>query len=236
METGTHTRLGMGAEINRGVNGTSIATHRRWSAQSAPSREFPPSTTLFLQGNPPREVFYIERGLVKLMRMSENGQEFAIGLPSQGSLLGAASVVVQETYPFTAVTVTSCALSLIPADLFLRLAKTDEQFCWYLHEVHSREVQRQASQLAALRCLSARQRFERLLLQFLSSMPAHEMQTSIKIRLPLKHWEIAQLIAVRPEHLSRVLQQIKREGVLREEGGCMIVPDVRRLRSPDDCD
>jgi CRP/FNR family transcriptional regulator len=168
--------------------------------------------------------------------MSKNGQELAIGLPSQGSLLGAASVIVQEPYPFTAITVTSCALSRIPADLFLHLAKTDEQLCWYLHEIHSREVHQQASQLASLRYLSARQRFERLLLRFLSSMPAHQRQPSMKVRLPLKHWEIAQLIGVRPEHLSRVLQQIKQEGVLREEDGCMIVSDVRKLRSSDDCD
>jgi len=168
--------------------------------------------------------------------MSENGQELAFDLPSRGSLLGAASVVVQEPYPFTAITVTNCALSRITADLFLHLAKTDEEFCWYLHEVHSREVHRKAKQLAALKHLSARQRFERLLLQFLSSVPTHERQNSMKIRLPLKHWEIAQLIGIRPEHLSRVLQQIKQEGVLREEDGCMIVSDVRKLRSTDDCD
>jgi CRP/FNR family transcriptional regulator, cyclic AMP receptor protein len=236
MEIRTHARLGVGVEINRGVNGLPFSASRLWTAQSSPSREIPPSTTLFLQGNPPREVFYVERGLVKLIRMSENGQELAIGLPSKGSLLGAASLIVQEPYPFTAVTVTRCALSRIPADLFLRLAKTDEQFCWYLHEIHSLEVHRQAGRLAALRCLSARQRFEKLLLEFLSSMPDHEKQTSMKIRLPLKHWEIAQLIGVRPEHMSRVLQQIKQEGVLHEEDGCMVVPDVRKLRNRDECD
>lgn len=58
----------------------------------------------------------------------------------------------------------------------------------------------------------------------------------MKIRLPLKRWEIAQLIAIRPEHLSRILQQIKQEGVLREENGCMIVSDVRKLRITDDYD
>jgi CRP-like cAMP-binding protein len=211
-------------------------TNRRWIAQLVPSREFPSSTTLFLQGGPPREVFYIERGLVKLTRMSGNGQELAVGLPSQGSLLGAASVIIREPYPSTAVTITSCALSRIPADLFLRLAKTDERFCWYIHEVHSHEVHGQAGQLAALRHLSARQRFERLLLRFLSSIPAYERKAAMKIRLPLKRWEIAQLIGIRPEHLSRVLQQIKMEGILREEDGCMMVSDVRKLGSTGDCD
>ena len=236
MKVITQARFGVGTEINRSINGTSLSGNRQWLARSVPSLEFPPSASLFLQGNQPREVFYIERGLVKLIRLSENGQEFAIGLKSQGSLLGAASVIVQEPYPFSAITVTECVLSRIPADLFFRLAKTDEQFCWYLHEIHSLEVHRQASQLAALRYLSARQRFERLLLQFLSSMKTNEKQTSMKIRLPLKHWEIAQLIGIRPEHLSRILQQIKQEGVLHEENGYMIVSDVRKLHSQDDCD
>jgi len=236
MRTRTHAGLVAGTEISCGVNGTHFSAHWRWIAQSSSPREFAPSTTLFLQGAIPREVFYIERGLVKLIHLSEGGQELAIGLQSQGSLLGAASVIVQQPYPFAAITVTSCALNRIPADFFLRLAKTDEQFCWRLHEVHSLEVHRQASRLAALRYLSARQRFEKLLLQFLSSIPAHEKQTSMKIRLPLKHWEIAQLIGVRPESLSRVLQQIKQEGILREEDGCLIVFDVRKLHSPDDGD
>jgi CRP/FNR family transcriptional regulator len=236
METIRYAGIGIKAEINRGVNGTHFSSHRRWNSLSVPLREIPSSTTLFTQGDTPSEVFHIERGMVKLIHMSENGQELAIGLPSQGSLLGAASLIVQEPYPFTAITVTSCALNRIPADVFLHLAKTDELFCWYLHEIHSRAVHQQASQMAALRYMSARQRFERLLLQFLSSVPVHERQTSMKIRLPLKRWEIAQLIAIRPEHLSRILQQIKQEGVLREENGCMIVSDVRKLRITDDYD
>jgi CRP-like cAMP-binding protein len=201
---------------------------------------------LFLQGNQAREVFCIERGLIKLIRLSESGQELVIGLQSRGSLLGAASVVIRQPHPVTAITVTSCSLSRIPADHFLHLAKTDNQFSWYLQEIHSSEVHKQASQLAALRYLSARQRLEKLLLQLLSSISSHENQTSagssqenktsMRVQLPLKHWEIAQLIGVTPEHLSRILRQIKREGLMHEENGCMVVSDVRKLGTQADCD
>src|SRR5262245_29309773 len=90
MDTRTQVIPGRGIETNRIANGISFSSHRRWSAQSIPTREVPPSTTLFLQGSSSREVFYVERGLVKLTHISENGQEFAVDLPSQGSLLGAA--------------------------------------------------------------------------------------------------------------------------------------------------
>ena len=235
MENGIRIGLGEKTEKDRSRNGSGLSAHRHWSAKAAQPREVSPSTTLFLQGNPPKEVFYVERGLVKLLRLNESGQEFVVGLQSQGSILRAASVIVREPYPFTATTITSCALTPIPADLFLNIVKTDEKFGWYLHEVHSREVHRHVSQLTALKYLSARQRFERFLLQFLSSIQLHEQQTSIKIRLPLKRWEIAQLIGIRPEHLSRILQQIKREGLLHEEDGYMIVSDVRKISVHDEC-
>jgi CRP-like cAMP-binding protein len=192
---------------------------------------------LFSQGGPAREVLCVERGLVKLIRLGEDGQELVVGLRSQGSLLGAASAIVQESHPVTAVAVTGCSLRRIPTDLFLHLAETDRQFCWYLHQVHSREVHQQAGQLMALRYQPARQRFERLLLQLLTLTSLQEKPAPMKIRLPLKHWEIAQLIGVTPEHLSRVLRQIKQEGVMREEDGCMIIPDIQKLRRYDNwCD
>lgn len=231
VQTGTHARSDIGTKINRGVHGAVFPQQRQWSAHSLISKEILPSTTLFVQGAPSGEVIYLERGLVKLIRLNENGQDFGIGLQSSGSLLGAASVIVQEPYPSTAVTVTKCVLIRIPADLFLELARTDEQLCWYLHEFHSLEVHRHAGQLAAFTQLSARQRFERLLLQLISSTPATERQNSMKLQLPLRHWEIAQLIGVRPEHLSRILQQVKQDGILHEENGCMIVSDIKKLHS-----
>jgi CRP-like cAMP-binding protein len=234
MESRTHARFEVVSESHHSANGVSFPAHNPRNALRIPSRDFPAATSLFFQGDIARVVFYIERGLIKLIHLSGDGQELIVGLRSKGSFLGSSSLIVQEPHPVTAITVTSCSLICIPADIFLRLARTDEQFCWHIHQAHSREVHQHVSQLLTLRCLSARQRFERLLLQFSLSMPSLERQASIKIRLPLKQWEIAQLIGITPEHLSRVLKQIKQEGIIHEEDGHMIVPDVRKIQTQDD--
>jgi len=44
----------------------------------------------------------------------------------------------------------------------------------------------------------------------------------MRLQMPLKHWEVAELIAVTPEHLSRVLRQMETEGILRREKGWLI--------------
>jgi CRP-like cAMP-binding protein len=234
METRTHARLGVASESHHNANGVGLHAHNPWNALRIPPRDFPAATSLFFQGDTAREVFYIERGLVKLIHLSGDGQELIVGLQSKGAFLGSSSLIAQEPHPVTAITVTSCSLICIRAELFLRLAKADEQFCWHLHQAQSREVHQQVSQLLMLRCLSARQRFERLLLQFSLSVSPLEKQAPIKTRLPLRQWEIAQLIGVTPEHLSRVLKQIKQEGIIQEEDGHMIVPDVRKIQTQDE--
>jgi CRP-like cAMP-binding protein len=234
METGTHLRLEVASESHHGEDGVGLSVYNHWNALMFPPREFPAAASLFFQGDPVREVFCVEQGLIKLVRLSGDGQELIVGLRSKGFFLGAASLIVQMPHPITAITVTRCSLVSIPGELFLRLAKTDEQFCWHIHQAHSQEVHQQASQLIALRCLSARQRFERLLLQFFKSIPHQGKPTPMKIRLPLKHWEIAQLIGITPEHLSRVLKQIKQEGIIHEEAGHIIVPDVRNIQNMGD--
>jgi CRP-like cAMP-binding protein len=227
MQTGKATAVGL--SLSASAAGHLSPSNWIPSHNLVASQEDPAGKYLFLQGSPAREVFFIEGGLIKLIRLGEDGQEIIVGLRSTGSFIGAAAAIVQEPHPVSAITITNCTLSHIPGEVFLHLAKTDPHFCWYLHQVHSREVHQQASQLADLRNLSARQRFENLLWQFVTSVGPAQREGSRKIRLPLKNWEIAQLIGITPEHLSRVIRQIQEDGILRKENGCMVVDDVRRL-------
>jgi CRP-like cAMP-binding protein len=60
-------------------------------------------------------------------------------------------------------------------------------------------------------------------------MNLKEAQTEIRLHLPLKHWEIAELIAVTPEHLSRVLKRMEREGIMRREKGRTVIVNYQKL-------
>jgi predicted transcriptional regulator len=62
----------------------------------------------------------------------------------------------------------------------------------------------------------------------------HSSHGEIKMHLPLKHREIAQLIAVTPQHLSLVLRQMEVEGTIRREKGWVIVRNYQRLYQPSD--
>jgi CRP-like cAMP-binding protein len=191
----------------------------------SPVTVFPRLTELFRQGFSAHGVFCIHSGLVKLINVAPDGKEIIIGLHSSGWILGAAPVMIQKPYPVSAMTLTRCQLHYVPTADFLDFVKLNSEFARHLLHLCSREVYDQTNQLAMLGTLKARQRLEQLLVQMISS----KEQNETRLKLPLKLEEIAQLIAVKPEHLSRVLKQIEDEGLIRRDKGWIIVSDPQRL-------
>jgi len=202
------------------------------AAQAAPPRHFPAVTDLFRQSFPAEEVILLEEGVVKLIRLEDDGRQLIVGLHSAGSMLGAAPVVANRSHPATATTVTPCTVRHIPAFAFRQLLKSDPATSWQVHEMLSREVCEQAARLSELACCSSRQRLESALQALLPSgcAPAKE----VKLQTPLKHREIAELIAVTPEQLSRLLKGMEEDGLLRREKGWLILRDVRMWRSAEE--
>lgn len=193
-------------------NAESLLSQPPWQTLLGPPRTYPPATQLFRQGDLANEIFYVERGLLKLTHLVNDGQEIVTGLRADNTLLGMTAVALQEQHAVTATTLVASVLRRAPAQAFLQLAQTDPAFGWQLQKLHSREVEQQADQLIALQALTARQRCEALLSHLLTACAS---STTMPLqRLPLKQREIAQLLGITPEHLSRLLKRLKAEGRL----------------------
>jgi CRP-like cAMP-binding protein len=184
---------------------------------------------LYTQGTRATYAHLAISGLIKLTRISEGGHELITGLCFPVRLLGAASIILGKEYPVTAVTLTPCRLHSIPAPSFLELLRTDIQFSWLVQNEQSRDIYEQISQLAEIGCLSARQRLERVLGQFLLTSGTNSSTEETSFRLPLRLWEVAELIAVSPEHLSRILSAMQQEGILRRDKNSFTILDPKRL-------
>jgi CRP-like cAMP-binding protein len=121
-------------------------------------------------------------------------------------------------------------LRRLPAASFRHLVKTQPALSWQLHEALSIELNDQTVRLAQLGCYSSRRRLVYVLWGLISAQQqVHGDHREVRVRLLLKHYEIAGLIAVSPEHLSRLLKQLQREGVVRHDKGWLVVPDPHKL-------
>ena len=194
---------------------------------------YPVGTVLMQQGGDPGDVFYVEDGLAKLVRAGPDGREQILGLRGPGWFLGAALVLAFRAHPASAVALTPCRLRRLTRRAFLDLMAKDEALSWHVHQMHSREVLSQFQQMADLGTATSRQRLERFLRRFTEAAAPSRNGGGVRLALPLKRWELASLIAVTPEHLSRLLRQLRDDGVIRVNQGTIVVPDVRRLAAGD---
>ena len=82
-------------------------------------------------------------------------------------------------------------------------------------------------------CLSGRQRLEKFLWKLAQAQNGGDQQRPIKIRMILKNWEVAQLLALTPQHLCRLVKQLENEGIVMRKNGWLILPDPKRLWRPE---
>lgn len=201
------------------------------TAPWSPAHTYPAGKALFRQGSWPQEVYLIEQGLVKLTWLAPEGQAIVIGLFSRGAILAAASALLQRALPMTYETLTSCRLCRMSAEDFRSHIRTNPQFFWQLNQWFSHALQTQISYIVPLKTEPAQRRLEYFLLELIASDESTDLSKPIRLRVPLKQWELAQLIDVTPEHLSRLLLKLNRDGILRRDHDCLVILDAQRLAS-----
>lgn len=192
------------------------------------SHVYPAGVELFRQDACSGDIYFMETGLAKLTRYEENGNEFILDIRFPGSLLGLEASIRNKAHPFSAVTATSCKLTHLSASRFLDLLSTEVKLGLVIQDTLCDEVLNQAARMSEIACLPARQRLEQLLWKIAEQVG--ETQTiNFKVQLPLKHWEAAQLLAITPTYLSRLLAELESEEIISRTNGWIIVHKPARL-------
>ena len=204
-----------------------------WLSLLPAAQLYPVGTVLVRQGCAPSDIFFIEEGLAKLVRIDGNGREQILGLRGPGWILGASFVLVGRSHPASVVAVTACTLSRLSREVFLEMMAEQPELSWHVHRMHSREVLSQFHHMADLGVKTARQRLERVLRRLVAVTNPGDNDREVRLSSPLKRWELASLIAVTPEHLSRLVKQLRNDGVIRVHKGWIVIPDMRRLAADD---
>ncbi len=185
-------------------------------------------TQLFRQDDPIRDIYLLEKGLVKFLYIEMNGQEMITEIRSAGSILGAASAVANQPAPTTVVAVTPCEVYCIAIKDFQNMEKTNQVFSHELLEFICRQRNEQNIRYAQLGTLSARARLGRLLLQFMDDFGV-ERNGQRQLALPLSKQDIAGLLAITPQRLSVLIFDLKKAGLIMENNGWIICKDTQRL-------
>jgi CRP-like cAMP-binding protein len=192
---------------------------------------YPKGTILFREGDPIRSVYLVLSGVMSL-RSFQAGREVLVAVRTAGWLLGAASAIHGAAHLATAVAMTPCELRPMSDRDFGRFRRTDAEFRERLQEMLAEEVAEQFARAAAVAGGDCQARLEHLLASLFRASGQQRPDGSVRLTLDLSVTDLANLVGVGREYISRLLPKLSATGVLvRERDWFVATPDSRLLRA-----
>jgi CRP/FNR family transcriptional regulator len=170
--------------------------------QSLPEPEPIPAKTVILeQGQRPSFVRLIRTGIVKITFTNEQGEESLLGLRSEGWWAGAPLALLDMPSLCNVTTVTPCSVTSISVDQFSQRLMQNQRVLRHFISSQCRELMVEQKHGIVQGC-SASER-----LNYLKNENAHSLWRTVDPSSVMCQGEIAKLLAITPEHLSRLLHR-----------------------------
>lgn len=187
-----------------------------------------PGETLFRAGDPSTYLYVIREGQIKLTRSDVNGHEHLIGLVGPGYLIGF-DAIGSPMYSYSAKTLTPSLFCRIKhGDMMKVLAKNSKVSLNVLLAIT--EQLAQARNL--IRVLGQKTAVEKVAALLLNLLP-HETDDKAgkKPALHLSRNEIAEILGITVETVSRIMAQLNRDAIIKAPRGSISIRKRKRLEA-----
>jgi CRP-like cAMP-binding protein len=185
---------------------------------------------LFADGDECQGSFLILEGQVKVFKYAETGREQIMGMLGPGEYLAGVPAFDGRRYSANAVALDSLQVLFIPREPFLELLRRDPTLSFNLLTIFSHHLRRfaQLIETVSLKEVSGRIATYLLLL-------SHQAGNSEVVELAITKAQLAAFIGTVPETLSRVLQKMGRDGLLKLDGNTITILDFQELTALAGC-
>lgn len=200
----------------------------QWLDVFSSSALWPADACLCQQGESPETLYLLEDGFVKLLCADSTGEELIVAVKYAPTLLGVTAAVAGHPYAMSVVTGTRCRVRYCTARAFLAALEGNPSRLLEITRLQCAEIETLVSRLLMMGLSDARTRLIHLLRSF--SPPIRDGAGTAQ-QLPLKQYEIASFLGITPEHLSRVVGRLARQGIVRQQNGRIVVRDPARIKA-----
>jgi CRP-like cAMP-binding protein len=185
--------------------------------------------TLFRQGQAAERFYFLRDGLVKLFRLSPEGDEKIIEIMRPGETFAEAVMFMgaQGRYPVNAEAINESRLYAFEQKAFLNLLRESSDATFGLLSSMSRRLHMLVNQIESLTLQNATYR---LVAYLLEEIP-RDVRTSPEVQLTTPKGVIASRLAIQPETLSRILAKLRQGGLIEVHGNHITIRDVQALRN-----
>lgn len=198
-------------------------------ARAAPMKEVAAGTIFYSPEDPAEVLFILKRGRVKLYQLTPDGKALTTHIYEAGSIFGEMSLLGQGMHGAFAQALTPCVLCLMSREHVQRLLFGDPRIAKRIVEALGTRLINVENRLLDFAFRRVPQRLARLLLQL--AQP-HRGLLSFTQRMEVRytHEELADMIGTTRETVTKLLNEMRRRGLIELQRGCITLLDMNGLQ------
>jgi len=190
---------------------------------------YKPGQCVYEAGKSCSALYCVQSGTILAERTASDGSVRRVDLIEAGGILGWSDFFQSGTHQTRAVCKTPAVICAIPATLVHQLVATHALLGVRLLHYAVRDIERLEARALEFSHSSARQRLARTLAQLAPQHGENLPEGGLELDLPVNRRDLADLVAVRPETLSRAIRELEADGIADFSGRIVRVRDPERL-------
>jgi len=185
-------------------------------SQDREIRTYKKKEFIYQEGDLPRQVYFINKGKIKVFRTNDAGKEFITQIHQAGDFIAHAALLKEGVYNESAVAIEESELSLIPKKDFLALLYNNKDFSACFVKMLARDVEEKEQELLELAYNSIRKRVAQALMKL-------HRKTEEDNSITILRDDLAGIVGTAKESVIRTLGDFKSEGLISIESGKVII-------------
>ena len=186
--------------------------------------EFEKGAQIFSEGDPGNGFYIVERGKVKIFKLSFEGKEHILHIYGPGKPFGEVPVFEGNNFPASAMAMTKSQIIFIPRDKFANLILDTPGLAMNMLGMLSMRLREFTIQIENLSLKEVPARLASYILTL-----AREHDETEKVLLPISKAQLANLIGTTPETVSRVLKKMADSSLIRVDTRTILIQDYEGL-------
>lgn len=189
--------------------------------------EFEKDQYIFAEGDPPDCLYIVKEGTIKMVKHSPSGREMIMAIMTAGDMIGEVAVFDGGPYPATAQGMGKGFIMKLPRKEFISLLNRHPSVALQIIGDLGKKLRAALNVARELRGELVEGRIAMVLLK-LARKIGTPVEGGVMLTIPVTRQDVADMVGSTIETTIRVISRFKKEGMVRDSKGKMII-DVKRL-------
>lgn len=194
-------------------------------------KHFTKNQTIFFEEETGDSVFFLEKGRVKVFKISASGSQQILDIFNPGEVFGEVVLFGINSYPATAVALEPVKVTVLNRDKFRDFFNQNPKIGWGMLKVMAAKLYNLQRRIKDLGLRDSRGRLAALLLEMSNNIGITGKNKEKEwFDLKINQQEMADIIGVSRETVSRTLGFFRDEGLIKLKDKQLLITDVEGLK------